>query len=123
MRVRILAILSTTALFVLAAVPASASRDAHGYLALGDSVAFGYSPLIFGNADLFVGYPNTVAATLDLPLVNASCPGETTAGFVLRTPPTDYMCLPYLNFSPLSTPYSGAPVPFALHYLTPHPTL
>jgi len=124
MRVRILAILSTTALFVLAAVPASASRDAHGYLALGDSVAFGYSPLIFGNADLFVGYPNTVAATLDLPLVNASCPGETTAGFVLRTPATDYMCLPYLAAGfPLHTTYSGSQLQFALNYLSTHPTV
>ncbi len=129
MRARIFAILSTTALLALAAVPVSASTDAHAYLALGDSVAFGYSPLIVADDGLaldptkFVGYPDTVAASLDLPLVNASCPGETTAGLISRTPANDFVCLPYLAHFPLHTNYSGSQLEFALHYLSTHPTV
>ncbi len=128
MRVRLFALLSALALFVLAAAPASASTDAHSYVALGDSVAFGYSPLIVagghaGDPTNFVGYPDTVAAGLDLPLVNASCPGETAAGFISRTPATDWMCLPFLAHFPLHTTYSGSQLDFAVSYLSAHPTV
>jgi hypothetical protein len=44
MRVRLFALLSAVALFVIAAVPASATSEGHGYLALGDSVPFGFNP-------------------------------------------------------------------------------
>lgn len=129
MRARIFAILVTTALFALAAVPASANPDAHSYLALGDSVAFGYSPLIAAGGpsvppSAFVGYPDTVAATLDLPVVNASCPGETTAGLIDRTAARDYKCLFFLQLGfKLHTTYSGSQLEFALNYLSTHPTV
>jgi|HubBroStandDraft_5_1064220.scaffolds.fasta_scaffold189278_2 lysophospholipase L1-like esterase len=58
------------------------------YLALGDSVPFGYReansipPPNFHHASNFVGYPEDVAANLGLILTNAACPGETTASFI-----------------------------------------
>jgi lysophospholipase L1-like esterase len=60
------------------------------YLALGDSVPFG-----FRNADVahfsqpasFTGYPELLAPQLDLRLLNASCPGETSASFADTTAP------------------------------------
>jgi lysophospholipase L1-like esterase len=128
MKVRMFAVLSAAALVVLGAVPASASTDAHGYLALGDSVAYGYSPLIAAGGPAvgpgaFVGYPDTVGTSLDLPVVNASCPGETTAGLISRIPANDFLCLPFLasGFS-LHTTYSGSQLGFALNYLITHPT-
>jgi lysophospholipase L1-like esterase len=132
MRVRLLALLSAAALFVLAAMPASATSEGHNYLALGDSVAYGYSPLIAfaiskgilpPDAALFKGYPDTAAASLDLNEVNSSCPGETTAGFISRTAANDFLCLPFLASGiPLHTSYSGSQLDFALSYLSAHPT-
>ena len=57
--------------------------DGGAALALGDSVAFGYNPLLdFRVASNFVGYPEVVSRRLDLRDVNASCPGEATGGFL-----------------------------------------
>jgi lysophospholipase L1-like esterase len=131
MRVRVFALLSAAVLFVLAALPASANEgrgeDQAGYLALGDSVAFGYSPLLVhaglaGNPAVFVGYPDIVARSLDLHLVNASCPGETTGGFLSITNGQDYACLGYrFHFGfPLHVSYPGAQLAFAIQYLSTH---
>ena len=129
MRVRVFALLSAAALFVLAALPASAAdgrgEDQAGYLALGDSVAFGYSPLIVhaglaGNPNLFIGYPDIVAKSLELHLVNASCPGETTGGFLSLTNGQDYVCLPYRAHFPLHVSYLTAQLDFAIQYLSTH---
>ena len=128
MRVRMVALLSALALWVIAAAPASATTDAHGYLALGDSVAFGYSPLIFAEGPTvdpseFVGYPDIAAANLDLTLVNASCPGETTAGLISRTTANDFLCLPFVGAGfKLHASYTGSQLDFALKYLSTHPT-
>lgn len=54
------------------------------YLALGDSVPFGYrggATEDFPDADNFVGYPELVAEELGFDLLNASCPGETSRSF------------------------------------------
>src|SRR5690349_15788766 len=50
------------------------------YLALGDSVAFGYDPLV--PERMTDGYPELVSQRLGVDVVNASCPGEATGGFV-----------------------------------------
>jgi lysophospholipase L1-like esterase len=68
--------------------PASSSGGEEGdgaYLALGDSVPFGYrggATAEFADADNFVGYPELVGEELGLEVLNASCPGETTASFL-----------------------------------------
>ena len=55
------------------------------YLALGDSVTFGYEePTVvpapnYANAASFLGYPEMLASELHLKVVNAACPGETSS--------------------------------------------
>jgi lysophospholipase L1-like esterase len=58
------------------------------YLALGDSVPFGYreadsipKPNV-AKPNTMVGFPEDIAANLGLKLTNAACPGETTASFL-----------------------------------------
>ncbi len=71
--------------------PASSSASEEGggaYLALGDSVPFGYrggATAEFSDADNFVGYPELVGEELGLEVLNASCPGETTVSFLDAT--------------------------------------
>jgi lysophospholipase L1-like esterase len=65
--------------------PASSSAEEPGsYLALGDSVPFGYrggEPDAYSDPDNFIGYPDLVGEELDLEVLNLACPGETTASF------------------------------------------
>ena len=75
---------------MFAATPATAatSSDRGGYLALGDSISFGFEPSEvtpvekYFNADNFKGYPEYFAGITGLRLTNASCPGETTGSFI-----------------------------------------
>jgi lysophospholipase L1-like esterase len=65
-----------------------AEADGGSYLALGDSVPFGYRGGLsteYGDAANFDGYPELVGERLGLDVVNASCPGETSASFVDTT--------------------------------------
>jgi lysophospholipase L1-like esterase len=65
-----------------AARPTTAASGA--YLALGDSVPFGYrgSPgTDYSTATEFTGYPELVGKKLGLDVLNAACPGETSASF------------------------------------------
>ena len=120
MRVRVLALLSALALWVIAAIPATAASEGHDYLALGDSVPFGFSPLVNpADASNFVGYPEIVAQRLDIKDVNATCPGEATGGFLSLTG-TDNVCRPYRATFPLHTEYQVSQMDFALRYLTGH---
>jgi lysophospholipase L1-like esterase len=67
------------------AAVAPGDSDSGTYLALGESVPFGFRggpPSGFSDADAFVGYPELVGEELGLEVVNASCPGETTASFL-----------------------------------------
>jgi lysophospholipase L1-like esterase len=123
MRVRLLALLSAVLLFGLAAIPASASNLSQGlsYLALGDSVPFGFNPLVdASNVDNFTGYPEIVAQRLHLKDVNATCPGEATGGFLSLTG-TDNVCRPYRSAFPLHVSYSTSQIDYALAYLGSHP--
>jgi lysophospholipase L1-like esterase len=65
---------------VLTVTPASASDGStRYYLALGDSLAFGFQP----NGDFTHGYVQQLSATLpQLTLQNLGCPGETSATLV-----------------------------------------
>src|SRR6478752_7305485 len=55
----------------------------HEYLALGDSLPFGFSPLVSPkDASNFIGYPEKAAPRLKLALTNAACPGQTSSGFI-----------------------------------------
>ena len=99
----------------------AASNRPQEYLALGNSVAFGFNPLLDrSNADNFIGYPTPVAAALKENLTNASCPGETSSHFISLTG-TDHGCGAYrLNF-PLHVAYSTTQLAFADGFLQSHP--
>ena len=93
---RFVMVLLAVAGLVAVATPALATplegRPSHGttasgrtYLALGDSVPFGFignAPSLYPDPDNFVGYPEMLADDLRLRVLNASCPGETTASFI-----------------------------------------
>jgi len=99
----------------------AASNRPQEYLALGNSVAFGFNPLLDrSNADNFIGYPTPVAAALKENLTNASCPGETSSHFISLTG-SDNGCGTYrLNF-PLHVAYSTTQLKFADGFLQSHP--
>ena len=66
------------------AAPTSAAHDG-SYLALGDSVPFGFRGGLsteYKDASNFVGYPEMLGKDLGLDVINATCPGETTASFL-----------------------------------------
>ncbi len=74
--------------------PASSSSTEGGtYLALGDSVPFGYrggeANTEYQDAANFSGYPDAVGDELGLDVLNAACPGETTASFLDATAPSN----------------------------------
>ncbi len=123
--VAILAMLATT-LLAGPAVPTALADSARpqAYLALGDSIPFGFSPLADPrNANNFIGYPNTVAAALKLNLTNTSCPGETSAHFIDVTSPVDNGCGPWrFGYNlPLHTAYSTSQLAYADKFLQSHP--
>jgi len=114
-------------------VPAH-GRDAPGYLALGDSVAFGYRPasvtpaMGYLNAADFTGYPEDLAKTLGVHVVNASCPGETTSSMINSAAPNNGCESTvqgdpgYRSFAPLHVRYGGSQLSYAVRYLKRHPT-
>lgn len=118
---KLVVLASALALFVISAVPAAATSEGHGYLALGDSVAFGTNPLLDRSiASNFTGYPEIVAETLNIEDVNASCPGEATGGFISPTG-LDNSCRPYRAAFPLHTAYTGTQLAFAVDFLKSNP--
>ncbi len=88
-------------------------------LALGDSVVFGYitqDGFAYVNPDNFLGYPEIVGNALRLNATNASCPGETTAGFLSLTG-ADNGCRPFRANFPLHAAYAATQLEFATAYL------
>jgi len=134
MRVRFLALLAALSLLVLAALPASASTSnpkfnppKSFYLALGDSLAFGYQQSKFianlptENPSAFVtGYVDDFAGMLQgidpaIETVNPGCPDETTSSFMAGgCPYTD------AGFR-LHRAYGGAQLDAAINFLKSHP--
>ena len=111
-------------------LPASAAsqsdHDPNDYLALGDSVPFGYNPLLVHpgvDPDVFVGYPQ-LASDLFRPrkkLFNASCPGGPSTSLITGGRP-DNGCQDYRQFiGPLHVAYSGSQLSYATSYLAANP--
>jgi len=145
-----LALVSLTALAVVAPTTTSlASSDSRTtvkpavpgsrYLALGDSIAFGYRESDnlptpdYSKPGTFLGYPEVLAANLGLKLTNAGCPGETSSSFLNMTAPsngceshydTASQTEPaggYRTLYPLHTRYAGSQWAFAKQFLRAHP--
>ena len=109
------------------------------YLALGDSIAFGYREQAnnpspdYSNAASFVGYPEDLAAAMGLRLTNAACPGETTSSMINKhgasngcensyNPNTRQQDpVGYRTAFPLHVRYGGSQLAFAKKFLESHP--
>jgi lysophospholipase L1-like esterase len=117
---------------VASANPVTGSDKNGTYLALGDSVAFGYVPPQampapnYLDAHSFVGYPEDVARQLGVRVANASCPGETTASMLVVRAQSNG-CensvgspIGYRTQYPLHVHYQGTQVAYALSYLADH---
>jgi lysophospholipase L1-like esterase len=114
--------ISTLALLVAGSAPAIANDD-HSYLALGDSVVFGFitkAGFEYGNPHNFVGYPDYVGQALRFTTTNASCPGEATGGFI-SVAGTDNGCRSFRAIAPLHVWYTGTQLDFATRFLAAHP--
>jgi lysophospholipase L1-like esterase len=112
---------TTLALIAFGNAPAAA-RDDHLYLALGDSVVFGFitqAGFEYGNPHNFVGYPDYVSEDLSLTATNASCPGEATTGF-LSPGGADNGCRGFRLQAPLHVSYTGTQMDFATAFLKAH---
>jgi lysophospholipase L1-like esterase len=109
------------------------------YLALGDSIVFGYRESSnmpnpdYSNAANFMGYPEDIAAALGLKLTNAGCPGETTSSMIDKTADSNgcenrydstsqqQVAGGYRTAFPLHTSYRRSQLPFAEQFLKRHP--
>lgn len=102
------------------------------YLALGDSVTFGYQePNVvpapnYHNAASLPGYPEHIARELPVHVVNAACPGETSSSLINAKAESNG-CENvlgsgggYRSAFPLHVRYSGSQLAFAVHYLKTH---
>jgi lysophospholipase L1-like esterase len=105
------------------------------YLALGDSISFGYREATntptpdYTKATNFKGYPERVASALGLSLANVSCPGETSASlnnahrqsFACETDASGNAAGGYRTNFPLHVKYAGSQLVYGVHYLRAHP--
>jgi lysophospholipase L1-like esterase len=105
------------------------------YLALGDSVTFGFEeqtvtpPPNYHDAASFIAYPQLVGQALKLKVVNAACPGETSGSLIDASAPSNgcenapKSGSAYRKLYPLHVKYGGSQLAFAVSYLKSHPTV
>jgi lysophospholipase L1-like esterase len=114
------------ALLVIGTVSASAATPAEDhdkYLALGDSVVFGFitqAGFEYVNPDNFIGWPTYVGQALRFNTADAGCPGETTGSF-LSLSAADTGCRAFRAQFPLHVPYVTTQLDFATAFLRAHP--
>ncbi|HZP24601.1 MAG TPA: SGNH/GDSL hydrolase family protein [Terriglobales bacterium] len=111
---------------VLIAVGSATAKDrasgSGNFLALGDSVPFGFidqAGFEYLYPENFVSYADYDSILLGLNLVNASCPGETTSSFLSAVAP-DNGCHEYRRQAPLHvvyTSFNGTQFAYATGYL------
>lgn len=112
--------------------PHTAITKGSGYLALGDSVTFGYeeSQVVpapnYGDASSFVAYPELLGKELHLRVANAACSGETSSSLIDSTQQSNG-CESgptggpgYRTNFPLHVNYSGSQLAYAVSYLKKH---
>ncbi len=103
------------------------------YLALGDSVTFGYQePTVvpkpnYKDAASFFGYPEQLGPQLKLKVTNAACPGETSSSLInvnaVSNGCENILGKPagYRRLFPLHARYRGPQLAFAVAFLRSHP--
>ena len=112
--------------------PVTGSAKNGTYLALGDSVTFGYRPPAsvptpdYLDPHSFVGYPEFLAQQLDEHVANAGCPGETSSSLLFANVPS-FGCenqpgspIGYRTVFPLHVGYDGTQIDYAIQYLEAH---
>ena len=116
-------------LLLLSVIAGTMFAEDHGderesrYLALGDSLAFGYitqDGFAYVNPDNFVSYADYTARMLRFDVVNAACPGETSGSFLSSSAP-DLGCRAIRAAFPLHVAYGSTQLGFATSYLKAHP--
>ena len=110
-------------LFASSALFAGDGASARPYLALGDSISFGFianAGFEYVNPENFVGFPDYSGQALNFSTKNAACPGETSGSFLSFTAP-DAGCSFYRSQVPLHVSYSSTQADFAVSFLKAHP--
>jgi lysophospholipase L1-like esterase len=120
---------------LLSGCSSSEPHTSGDYLALGDSIAFGYQPKSvtsdarFANANNFTGYPELVAKARRMALTNAACPGETSTSLITvgvddngcsTVAGTGGASKGYRTKAPLHARYAGSQLDFAVSFLRSH---
>jgi lysophospholipase L1-like esterase len=129
--------LLTTVLFAFAAASASdgagntattagrgsvsSATGSSPYLALGDSIVFGYinqAGFEYYNPENFVSYADWTSIALGLSDANAGCPGETSGSFLSSNAP-DLGCRLYRSLTHLHVDYGSATtqIQYAINFL------
>jgi len=102
------------------------------YLALGDSVTFGYEestvvpPPNYKDASSFPGYPEQFGDAQHVIVANAACPGETSSSLINQNAPSNgcenapNSGVGYRTVFPLHVKYKGSQLAYALGYLRTH---
>ena len=112
--------------------PHTAITKGSGYLALGDSVTFGYEEQQvvpapnYADASSFIAYPQLLGQRLHLTVANAACSGETSSSLIDTSAPSNG-CEnspgngpAYRTNFPLHVNYSGSQLAYAVGYLKKH---
>ena len=131
---RALPLTCTLVLTLVCAAPAGARKPRPTYLALGDSVTFAYhDPQVtptpnYRKASTFRGYAELVGSALHVRVVNAACPGETSASLVNASAQSNGCenspggsSFAYRKQFPLHVKYRGSQLSFAVSFLRNHP--
>jgi lysophospholipase L1-like esterase len=140
-KIRIAYLAAGLGVAVTASLPAAASaRSApppavtagSTYLALGDSVTFGYQESAavptpnYHRASNFHGYPEQLGASFRLKVVNLGCPGETSDSLINPKAQSNG-CenslgskVGYRSLYPLHVNYKGSQLAYAVKYLKTH---
>jgi lysophospholipase L1-like esterase len=112
--------------------PNTAITKGSGYLALGDSVTFGYeeSQVVpapnYADASSFIAYPALLGKELHLTVANAACSGETSSSLIDPTAQSNGCenspggAPGYRTMFPLHVSYSGSQLAYAVSYLKKH---
>jgi hypothetical protein len=110
-------------LFTSSSLFAADGASARLYLALGDSVSFGFianAGFEYVNPQNFVGFSDYFGQALKFNIKNGACPGETSGSFLSFTAPDDG-CRFYRSQVPLHVSYSSTQLDFAVSFLRRHP--
>jgi hypothetical protein len=92
------------------------------YLALGDSIAFGFNPLVTTPSvtSSYTGYPDVIGTIIPHSVANAGCPGE-TSGSLLSPVAPDNGCRNWKAAFSLHADYEGTQIAYAMQYIAANP--